>query len=214
MADAVMEDLHQEDIQVDALPYVDPPMTKKLREQVNQMIEDEMQAFQPPDYLAALAVPQAPYVSALLAAEMERVAQGRASEPLDMSRFEIVPPSEQDEGDMGKWTKCIQNAQAQYMHQVVRETNLDLLTTCGKDAWLASNKNLEAQCGQYDQELAATQAKIEDVNQFRKHSQKRGATEMLQADAEWKELCKKNLAIQLEIEKMEREVKKRRVMDV
>eukprot|EP01059_Diplonema_ambulator_P007855 TRINITY_DN17371_c0_g1_i1.p1 TRINITY_DN17371_c0_g1~~TRINITY_DN17371_c0_g1_i1.p1 ORF type:complete len:224 (+),score=64.83 TRINITY_DN17371_c0_g1_i1:56-673(+) len=192
-------------IQLDALPYIDPGMTAAQRQEIEAMIDDEMENFPEQDYLVHLPVPKQT-ISQMLNDEMMRVAQGKAPAPLDRSRYDIAPPKGANDGDMAAWTKAIQNAQAQYQHQVVRNTNLELLNEYGKDAWLGVNEQTKREVAQTEERIAAAKRKIDDLNSFRKHKQRKAARTLREAESEWMELCAKNLRIQLETEKLEREM--------
>eukprot|EP01064_Diplonema_japonicum_P021773 TRINITY_DN3133_c1_g2_i1.p1 TRINITY_DN3133_c1_g2~~TRINITY_DN3133_c1_g2_i1.p1 ORF type:complete len:230 (+),score=50.65 TRINITY_DN3133_c1_g2_i1:74-691(+) len=200
-------------IQIDALAYIDPPLTKALREQIDQMIEEELATFPEGDYLQNLPLPES-RVSSMVQDELQRVAQGRPPLPLDRSRYEVIPPAGSEDGDMAAWSKAISNAQAQYQQQVTRHTNLELLNDYGKDAWLSSNEETRSVSNQVEQQLEATKRKIEEVNTFRKHKQRKIARVLKESELEWMELCRKNQRIQTETEKLERDISSLRGFDV
>eukprot|EP01061_Rhynchopus_euleeides_P003396 TRINITY_DN12652_c0_g1_i1.p1 TRINITY_DN12652_c0_g1~~TRINITY_DN12652_c0_g1_i1.p1 ORF type:complete len:208 (+),score=81.31 TRINITY_DN12652_c0_g1_i1:323-946(+) len=198
------------EIQVDALPYADPPMTRGQRKTVEAMVDAEMATFPPGDYLASLPQPVEFEVSEMLRQEMARVEAQRPHPGIDRSRFEIVPPPEAQQQDLGAWTRAMQNAKTQLQHQELREENLRMLVDHGKDAWLAVNSQVKQRNEQVDTEMQETQDKIAQINAMRKNRQKRAAVEISQAESQWSELCGKNLLIQLEVAKLEREVKRQR----
>ena len=158
-------------IQLDALPYIDPPLSKDMREYVEGLIDEEMNRFEPEDYLSDMPMPQVE-VSKMIRNEMERVAAGRAPPPLDRSRFDLAPPARDDEQNLMQWNKATNNAKAQYAHQLVRQQNLEMLSNYGKDTWLDTNKNLISMGKEIDGEIESAKNKIQELNQYRRHKQK------------------------------------------
>lgn len=103
---------------IDALSYIDKdyddPATKDV---VHSLIEEEMAAFEPPDYLADKPLPRTRFTSPLLKAEWTRVRSGRAMELMDTSRYDLQPPRNTASEDETAWRRALENARAQTEHQ-------------------------------------------------------------------------------------------------
>ncbi|KAJ9472072.1 Pre-mRNA-splicing factor spf27 [Diplonema papillatum] len=195
----------EEPVLMDALPYVDIRPTPQQREAVEALIAEEMAKFQPTDYLEHMPVPSVK-VSKLVEEEMARVAQGRPLPPLDRSRFELRPPSSDYSQDLGRWTKSIQNAQAQYEHQVIRQQNLELLIDHGKEGWLARNKALEQEVKHTGEAVVGVKRKIDELNAYRKSKQKKAGAQLKELEIEWQNSFQRNIQLQSEIRRQQAEV--------
>eukprot|EP01060_Flectonema_neradi_P007697 TRINITY_DN15404_c0_g1_i2.p1 TRINITY_DN15404_c0_g1~~TRINITY_DN15404_c0_g1_i2.p1 ORF type:complete len:203 (+),score=37.00 TRINITY_DN15404_c0_g1_i2:49-657(+) len=196
-------------IQLDALPYIDAPPSQEMRTYIEGLIEEEMSRFEPGDYLLDMPMPHVE-VSTMIKDEMERVAAGRACVPLDRSRFDLSHPAKEDENNAMAWNKCIANAKAQYNHQIIRQQNLDLLSTYGKDTWLETNKNIIAMGNQLDTEIEAAKKKIQELNQYRRHKQKRAASRLNQHEAQSKDYLMRNALLETELHRLDHEIKRTR----
>eukprot|EP01060_Flectonema_neradi_P007696 TRINITY_DN15404_c0_g1_i1.p1 TRINITY_DN15404_c0_g1~~TRINITY_DN15404_c0_g1_i1.p1 ORF type:complete len:145 (+),score=22.92 TRINITY_DN15404_c0_g1_i1:96-530(+) len=130
--------------------------------------------------------------------------------PLDRSRFDLSHPAKEDENNAMAWNKCIANAKAQYNHQIIRQQNLDLLSTYGKDTWLETNKNIIAMGNQLDTEIEAAKKKIQELNQYRRHKQKRAASRLNQHEAQSKDYLMRNALLETELHRLDHEIKRTR----
>lgn len=102
----------------DALSYIDKDYDDpRVKEVVHTLIEEEMAAFEPPDYLADKPMPKMRFQSPLLKAEWTRVRSGRTMEPMDASRYDLQPPRGTAVEDEGSWKCALDNARAQTEHQ-------------------------------------------------------------------------------------------------
>eukprot|EP01062_Namystynia_karyoxenos_P064440 TRINITY_DN5737_c0_g1_i1.p1 TRINITY_DN5737_c0_g1~~TRINITY_DN5737_c0_g1_i1.p1 ORF type:complete len:205 (+),score=79.62 TRINITY_DN5737_c0_g1_i1:112-726(+) len=189
--------------EVDALPYVDPPLTEETRQEVERMIEEEMHTFVPDDYLAGRFPPVPPTVSALIAAEYERVARGRPLQSIDRTRFELLPPAGPNRDDPARWALSARNAEVQLEHQRVRSENLELLNAYGKEAWLQHNRGVERCAAQMQQRRQGLKRQIDELNAARKREQTAAGAELRRLEQEWQGLCGKNFQIELETQRVE-----------
>jgi len=102
----------------DALSYIDKDYDDpRMKEIVHSLIEEEMAAFDPPDYLADKPSPAIRFQSPLLKAEWARVRAEKPMEPMDTSRYELQPPSGKAAEDEAEWKRALDNARAQTEHQ-------------------------------------------------------------------------------------------------
>lgn len=102
----------------DALSYIDKDYDDpRMKQVVHSLIEEEMAAFEPPDYLADKPAPKTRFASPLLKAEWARVRAGKAMDTMDTSRYELQPPQGAAAEDEMAWKHALNNARAQTEHQ-------------------------------------------------------------------------------------------------
>jgi hypothetical protein len=122
---------------VDSLPYVDNYSVEE-RDEVRQLIENEMEKFQPKNYLAPLSVPSTPFIDTVMnVIALEATKDSKdphlldnmpyawqrqlycCQDPqarltiLDTTRYELVSQPEHQLQDMESWRRHIDNAKAQ-----------------------------------------------------------------------------------------------------
>lgn len=102
----------------DALSYIDKDYDDpRMKQVVHSLIEEEMAAFEPPDYLEDKPAPKMRFPSPLLKAEWARVRAGKAMDTMDTSRYELQPPQGAAAEDETAWRRALNNARAQTEHQ-------------------------------------------------------------------------------------------------
>lgn len=102
----------------DALSYIDKDYDDpRMKQVVHSLIEEEMAAFEPPDYLEDKPAPKTRFQSPLLKAEWARVRAGKAMDTMDTSRYELQPPQGAAAEDETAWKRALNNARAQTEHQ-------------------------------------------------------------------------------------------------
>lgn len=102
----------------DALSYIDKDYDDpQMKQVVHSLIEEEMAAFDPPDYLADKPAPETRFQSPLLKSEWARVRAQKAMEPMDTSRYDLQPPQGAEAEDEGAWKRAVDNVRAQTEHQ-------------------------------------------------------------------------------------------------
>lgn len=102
----------------DALSYIDKDYDDpQMKQVVHSLIEEEMAAFDPPDYLADKPAPATRFTSPLLESEWARVQAEKAMEPMDTSRYDLQPPQGKEAEDEGAWKRAVDNVRAQAEHQ-------------------------------------------------------------------------------------------------
>lgn len=102
----------------DALSYIDKDYDDpQMKQVVHSLIEEEMAAFDPPDYLADKPAPTTRFQSPLLKSEWARVQAEKPMEPMDTSRYDLQPPQGAAAEDEGAWKRAVDNVRAQTEHQ-------------------------------------------------------------------------------------------------
>ena len=128
------------------VPHTLPLFSPDPGDKVKALIEQEMGAMVPRDYLAHLPAPPALDFpeNPMLAAEMRRMEAGQRMQPLDVSRYEVAPPEGALQRDPSAWRAALANARSQLEHQHNRLANLELLGEYGPRAHLQQNAALAA----------------------------------------------------------------------
>eukprot|EP01007_Sphenomonas_quadrangularis_P000703 NODE_1554_length_829_cov_155.142308_g1294_i0.p1 GENE.NODE_1554_length_829_cov_155.142308_g1294_i0~~NODE_1554_length_829_cov_155.142308_g1294_i0.p1 ORF type:complete len:226 (-),score=16.60 NODE_1554_length_829_cov_155.142308_g1294_i0:101-778(-) len=198
-----------ENVQIDALPYIDPPLTDKESAYVNFLVEEEMKTFKPVDYLARLPKPPI-NLSELLQAEMKRVESGVPLRALDETRFDIPEPRGADRADIARWRECMDNACAQLENQSLRFMNLELISDYGKQVWLDYNSYLLKCQAPFRTQLDSAKRTMEQINIQRKSDQLKQLQSLQNMRQQWESLAERNLDIQIETDRIERECKRLR----
>lgn len=108
----------QEQQHLSALSYIDKDYDDpRMKQIVHSLIEEEMAAFEPPDYLADKPAPRTRFQSPLLKSEWARVRAEKAMEPMDTSRYDLQPPQGAAAENETAWKRSLDNARAQTEHQ-------------------------------------------------------------------------------------------------
>eukprot|EP00053_Salpingoeca_punica_P005052 m.52398 g.52398 ORF g.52398 m.52398 type:complete len:210 (-) comp13069_c0_seq1:313-942(-) len=188
------------DVSYSALPYLDTDYEHPLvRQMVNNLVEEEKKTFRPSAKTYLSRIEPAPEFNAerygVLAAEFERVAKGAAQTPMDMSRYELPPPSKAEQGSVEAWQQSVHNAQAQLEHQLNRIDNLELLNTYGVSAWKKHVSSLEAAEKYFEQRLTKLKQQLQELNWQRKSEQVQAGRQMYELEVRWGELINKNLEV-------------------
>jgi len=191
---------------LDSLPYIDEPYEDQ-EEKINQLIEEEMQTFDPPNYLEKFPdIPLHFSNSVFLETEYQRVRRGEKMMDLDTTRYQLDPPLTNKINDIQAWKQALQNAESQLEHQYLRLINLELLQTYGANAWKQYNDYLDRVHQRLQNLLEKEKQEIEKLNSQRKSEQNACGQTLRTLEAKWKHLIQKNLEIELACLELEKEI--------
>lgn len=142
MASSSSSELASSMMAYDSLPLLDSEYNHpQVQAAVLQLVQDEMQAFQPPKdkYLSNTPYPKLKFAAAPgFAQEYERVKrlENKATGNIDdvsqmkmnteMSRYRVSAPNATQQEDLLQWQAAINNGRAQHEHQKNRLVNLEL----------------------------------------------------------------------------------------
>jgi pre-mRNA-splicing factor SPF27 len=185
--------------EIDALPYVDHQYNEeRMRKRVEALINAELKTFAPrSDALAHLPLREPNFDRhPMLAAEWLRVNAQEPMPTIDVSRYQLDPPTKAKQGDRAAWDHAVQNAQAQLEHQGTRLDNLELLQQHGPNLWLAHINGLESASKRLASEHAELSQSIELLNRTRKVEQTELGPKLARLEGGWVAGVKKNLEIE------------------
>ncbi|EKG12464.1 Breast carcinoma amplified sequence 2 [Macrophomina phaseolina MS6] len=200
----------------DSLPYVDVPLTDTDRLAAAALIDAELD----PSSTAATA-PLHPLIPAsyepsfppLIAREHERLAAGApkdAGAGIDLSRYEALDAPAADPSDLDAWRATLRAAYISSSFLTARVTNLSLLERYGKNAWLVSNAQLEAELRDVEADLAAAKEGVERVEQARRSAQQAAAPEMVLLEEGWRTGVKRVVETEAAAEGLRRKILERK----
>jgi len=192
---------------IDALPYIDQQYTPAMQKQVESLIEAELKTFKPAkDYLAQWPMHEPDFEAhPLLQAEWMRICDQQPMPKLDTTRYQLDPPPSSRQTDLAAWQKSIDNAQAQLEHQANRISNLELLQKHGANAWRAHLNGLEAASNSATQLQNSLSNEIDAVTRKRKHDQTKAGPTLQKLEGEWVSSVRKNIEIESQCMRLERE---------
>ncbi|KAK4751000.1 hypothetical protein SAY87_004482 [Trapa incisa] len=187
---------------VDALPYIDEDYGHPIvKQEVDRLVEEEMRrsSKKPSDFLKTLPpVPKLTFENnPMLAREYDRVRAGKPPMPFDFSRSNLDMPPNHKRTDESAWKQVIHRAQRLSQHETIRLENLELMSKHGAEVWVQHNKRLEGLLSRLQKLAKEQNEKIESVNRERKYHQQATAYELNALSSQWRELCLKNMEIQV-----------------
>jgi len=201
-----------QDVLIDSLPYIDE-YTPEMEREVITLIEEEMKSFTPGNYLSHLADDNLSFSSPLLQKEWNRMchesAQGadpQAFPPIDITRYASPRPPPHLQKTNTAWQQALDNANAQLEHLKNRADNLELTLHYGSNAWKVYNEKIEDYRKRLQQHADHLAEQINNVNTARKNKQTQHKSSFEQLEAEWLELVKKNIEIEIACSQLETDV--------
>jgi hypothetical protein len=140
------------------------------------MIDDEMEEFDPEDYISSLPpVPKPSFPEgSILAKEYARIDADPASRfnAIDTSRYQALPPSGKEAGKLEAWEEAVKRAQTLQEHAGLRLMNDELMQQYSVNAWRAFNSGLEDRNALFKQEAELEKVRVLQVNRKRMAAQK------------------------------------------
>ena len=158
--------------QTDNLPFIDQAPSEEALASADALINQELS---PEATATALhhSIPdlRQPQFSSLVDTEHAFLAEGKPRETgIDLTRYEALDAPEAG-SDIAHWRATLQKAYASAEYLRGRETNLALLETYGKNAWLVGNNQLEALLKGLETEIEAARIELENVERERRDVQ-------------------------------------------
>ncbi|KAK8190174.1 Pre-mRNA-splicing factor SPF27 [Phyllosticta capitalensis] len=196
----------------DSLPYIDAPPSPSSLAAASTLITTELSPSATTTPHASLPAAPTPSYPPGIAAEHARLAAGAPKDPgtgIDVSRYEALD-APADGSDAAAWRAALQTAYTSSAHLETRLTNLSLLERFGKNAWLVSNSQLEAELRAVEAELAAAKNQVEAVEAARRDKQAGVKGEMDVLEATWREGVARVVRTEAAVEGIRRAVLERR----
>ncbi|KAK4462027.1 Pre-mRNA-splicing factor SPF27 [Cladorrhinum samala] len=178
----------------ESLPYVDEPPTESQIAAASLLIAQE-RSLVPDDPNHALLPPppsssDSPYLTPILSAEFSRLQSSpdpktSKLQALDLSRYSSLPtpPANPSRETLAE---ALSEAYTSQAYISARRTNLALLDTYGKNAWLVGNYHLEGELKALEKELADTKREIDLLTLQRKAAQDQAGPELIELEKAWK----------------------------
>jgi pre-mRNA-splicing factor SPF27 len=202
-----------------AITDVDPPLSDAARAAIIASIRQQ----RPPESESTLHplvnTAYTPGFSSLITAEHDRIAASAprpAGTGIDLSRYEadaLEPPNrtfpESDEERpefLEQWRTTLRLAYASSNYLSGRNTNLALLETYGKNAWLVANWHQEAILKSLEAELADVKATSESVAEENRRRQDAAAAELAVLDESWKRGIRGVIEVQVATDALRQDV--------
>ncbi|KAK4963470.1 hypothetical protein LTR10_001099 [Elasticomyces elasticus] len=167
-----------------ALHFIDAPPTATALAAAESLIQADI-----PDTSElhpSLPTRRAIQFSDLIESEHSRLAsESQKEEGIDLSRYEVPePPSASASKE--EWTAALQQAQTSAAYLSLRSTNLALLETYGRNAWLVGNSQLENELKALEREVEEGKLELEAVEQARRAIQENAEGELKGLEDGWR----------------------------
>ncbi|KAI8060361.1 Pre-mRNA-splicing factor SPF27 [Gongronella butleri] len=201
--------LNTSDMEVDALPYVDKEIDDPdMKTAVDRLIEQEMRRMKRKERSDLPLKVDLFEKNEVLAQEWARVGKKQPLEAMDISRYELKGPD--DEDDVDAWKEAVNNTKAQLESQAGSMFNLELLQKYGANAWRVHNYQLEAYLKQIQNETELYRNEIRTINRQRKEDQTEAASTLQSLENKWSDLVTQNLQVEIACAALESEVEELR----
>lgn len=197
---------------VDALPYIDTQLGQtEVAQQVKALIDEEMNNFEPRDYLARLPAPDLLFLSGeTMTKEFERIEANQPMAGVEIARYQdaVAKPAGANETDHGAWKKQAENIQLQLEYNRLRLTNLEMLDRFGSKAWIAHSCIVRASERVLANEATSLRAAREEVNKKRKLDQVSCGNELRKLYLELEQYTQDNAEVEKGLRTVETEVRR------
>lgn len=173
--------------QTDHLPYIDQAPSTEALAAANALIQAELAPESTTDIHSSIPTFREPQFSSLVDTEHAMLAEGKPRETgVDLSRYEALDAPEAG-SDIAIWRATLQKAHASAEYLRGRETNLALLETYGKNAWLVGNNQLEGLLKGLEAEIEAARIELENIERERRDRQLGVQGEVESLERGWRE---------------------------
>ena len=194
-----------------ALPYIDAAPPPEALAAADALVQAELTSEDQSTIHPSIPAQKPIHFSDLIEAEHARMASGQSKEGgIDLSRYEALDAPAK--GDIAAWKATLQKAYASTEYLRGRETNLGLLETYGKNAWLIGNSQLEDILKYLEREVEALKLEQEAVEAQRKAAQANVAGEMQSLEEGWKTGIGRMIEAQAAAERLRQEILERKRM--
>ena len=160
--------------QTNNLPFIDAAPSEEALASANALIQQELSpeaTSTSPTLHHSIPDLRAPQFSSLVDTEHAFLVQGQPrATGIDLTRYEALDAPEAG-SDISNWRATLQKAYASAEYLRGRETNLALLETYGKNAWLVGNSQLEALLKGLEMEIESARIELENVERERRDAQ-------------------------------------------
>ncbi|KAI0433566.1 Pre-mRNA-splicing factor SPF27 [Xylaria sp. FL1042] len=208
MASSIHTTVHE------SLPYIDKEPTKADREAAESLIKAELSSSSssstssPPTTSPPSYAP--PNFTPLILTELDRISKKEPLNAIDLSRYEAQePPTSQSQSQSqtpSTLLPLLSRAYTSHTYLEGRQTHLHLLDAYGKNAWLVSNWQSEADLAALERELAATRKEIDVVNIQRRRLQDDIGEELRGLEDAWKKGVGRVLETEIATEALRQQV--------
>lgn len=169
-----------------SLSYIDPLNDNFLKQEMEQLIQEEMTNLKPKDYLNELPVPNNNPFSDLVNQEMERVEK---KQKINVNfkinnKFEIPPPSKYY--DVSHWESLLNQVNISQQHLELKSLNLELLIKYGPNSWRKYLTRFENVVKQLEIEKVNLEIDNEEINKRRKFIQLEAQKEFTELENKYK----------------------------
>ncbi|KAI9231925.1 MAG: Pre-mRNA-splicing factor SPF27 [Podila humilis] len=223
---------------LDALPYVDKQIDEPgTRSIVDKLVAAEMKKMPKPRDPASIFPDIELFKdNELMQQELDRVRRGKPMEQLDLTRYQLNPPTSTDSASSpstsssssidasgsqlptqpsaseelpegrAQWLEALDNANSQLEHQSQRVLNLELVQKFGNNAWNIHNYQLEYDLSRLRKQVDEKRAEVMELNKLRKRDQLDVADSLHRLETKWGELISSTIQVEMASATMEQEL--------
>jgi pre-mRNA-splicing factor SPF27 len=212
----------------DYLPQIDAPLPDTTRTPILTHIHSILPAEASSSSLHPL-VPSSyqPNFPSWLQREHDRLAQSSTDNGkppsmggIDLTRYEAdaleppprtTPTSDEDHPEiLQRWRDTLSRAYATATYLAGRQTNLGLLETYGRNAWLVGNAQMEDVLRELEREVEAKRTEVGWMEEARREEGETVRRKVEQAEREWKKGVREMVEVQVAAEELRMKVLEKR----
>ncbi|OQO02268.1 hypothetical protein B0A48_11822 [Cryoendolithus antarcticus] len=195
------------------LPHIDAEPSADALAAADALIRAELPDRPASDLHEAIPALRPTKFSFLIEAEHDALASGaECQKGIHLSRYEaITAPSSTDSKET--YEAALSQAYTSLEYLRSRETNLALLETYGRNAWLVGNAALEDLLKGLEKEIEESRAEVEALEQERRQRQGESEAEVRGLDGAWREGVGKLIEVMAAAEGVRGEILEKRRAD-
>ncbi|PNS18077.1 Protein CASP [Sphaceloma murrayae] len=182
----------------DHLPYIDAPPSPTSLSAAKALIASEI----PSTTTTHPSLPQlpSPTFSPAITPSLDLLSQNKPLPKLDLSRYE-APTAPSPSAPLSEWNTTLRAAYTSAGYLTSRTTNLGLLETFGKNAWLVGNSQLEDILRDLEAEVKVMKDEVERLEEERRRTQAGVRGEVDELERTWRGQVGRLLEVQVAGEK-------------